>query len=41
MSAEDNARKIESGVTAVNARDIPGFVKLLEPGFKLHLILKP
>jgi predicted ester cyclase len=41
MSAEDNARKIEVGVAAVNARDIPGFVKLLEPGFKLHLILKP
>ena len=41
MSAEDNARKIETGLAAVNARDIPGFVKILAPGFKLHLILKP
>jgi predicted ester cyclase len=30
-----------AGLTAVNKRDINGFIQLIEPDFKLHLILKP
>ena len=41
MSANDNIKKIEAGVAAVNARDMNRFVQLLEPGFKLHLLVKP
>jgi predicted ester cyclase len=41
MAEQDNIRKVEAGVTAVNARDMDGFVRLLEPGFKLHLLVKP
>jgi predicted ester cyclase len=41
MSAEDNEKKIMAGTIAVNNRDIQGFIRLLEPGFKLHLIVKP
>jgi len=41
MSAEDNKKKILAGTIAVNNRDIEGFVRLLEPGFKLFLIVKP
>ena len=41
MSAEDNVRKVEAGLAAVNARDTAGFMRLLEPGFKLHLLIKP
>jgi len=41
MTAEDNKNKILAGTTAVNNRDIEGFTRLLEPGFKLFLIVKP
>jgi predicted ester cyclase len=41
MSAQDNINKVLAGVEAVNRRDIAGFVRLLEPDFKLYLILKP
>ncbi len=34
-------RKVEAGLAAVNARDVAGFIRLLEPGFKLYLIVKP
>jgi predicted ester cyclase len=41
MSAEDNKNKILAGTAAVNNRDIEGFTRLLEPGFKLYVIVKP
>lgn len=41
MTAEDNKKKILAGTTAVNNRDIEGFTRLLAPGFKLYLIVKP
>jgi len=41
MSADDNIKKIEAGLAAVNAKDMDGFVRLLEPGFKLHVLVKP
>jgi predicted ester cyclase len=41
MTAEDNKNKILAGTEAVNNRDIQGFIRLLEPGFKLFLIVKP
>ena len=41
MTAEDNKNKILAGTAAVNNRDIEGFTRLLEPGFKLFLIVKP
>jgi hypothetical protein len=36
VSAEDNEKKIMAGTAAVNNRDIEGFTRLLEPGFKLY-----
>jgi predicted ester cyclase len=41
MTAEDNKNKVLAGTFAVNNRDIEGFTRLLEPGFKLFLIVKP
>lgn len=41
MSTQDNMRKVEAGLAAVNRRDVAGFIRLLEPGFKLYLIVKP
>jgi predicted ester cyclase len=41
VSPQDNANKIEAGFKAVNERDIETFLALLEPSFKLQLILKP
>ncbi len=41
MSVEDNKQKILAGTEAVNQHDIEGFLRLLEPGFKLYLIVKP
>ena len=33
--------RVTAGLTAVNNHDVDGFVRLLEPGFKLFLIVKP
>ena len=41
MSTQDNMSKVTAGLTAVNTQDVDGFVRLLEPGFKLFLIVKP
>ncbi len=41
MSAQDNLNKVAAGLEAVNRRDVAGFMRLLEPGFKLYLIVKP
>jgi predicted ester cyclase len=41
LSAQENINKVESGLAAVNNHDVEGFVRLLEPGFKLYLIVKP
>jgi predicted ester cyclase len=41
MTAQDNLNRVLAGLTAVNNRDVQGFVDLLEPDFKLYLILKP
>jgi predicted ester cyclase len=41
MGAEENKKKILDGLKAVNERDVEGFIRLLEPGFKLYLITKP
>ncbi len=41
MSAQDNLNKVVAGLTAVNAQDVTAFMQLLEPGFKLYLIIKP
>ena len=41
MSTQENTNKISAGLTAVNNHDVDGFVRLLEPGFKLFLIVKP
>ncbi len=41
MSADNNVKKVEAGLAAVNAQDIDGFISLLEPGFKLYLLVKP
>jgi predicted ester cyclase len=41
MAEKENIAKIETGLAAVNARDVAGFTRLLEPGFKLHLLIKP
>ena len=41
MTAEDNKKKILAGTAAVNNRDVEGFMRILEPGFKLYLIVKP
>lgn len=41
LSAQDNINKVEAGLTAVNNHDVAGFVRLLEPEFKLYLIIKP
>lgn len=41
MTTQENINKVLAGFAAVNNRDIQSFVKLLEPGFKLYLIVKP
>jgi len=41
MSSEENTAKIEAGFAFVNERNIDGFLSLLEPEFKLNLIMKP
>lgn len=41
MSAQDNLNKVVAGLTAVNNHDVASFMRLLEPGFKLYLIVKP
>jgi ketosteroid isomerase-like protein len=41
MSAQDNMTKVEAGFKAVNERDLDTFLALLEPDFKLLLILEP
>jgi len=41
MSAQDNIAKVEAGLKAVNEHGIDEFVALLEPDFKLQLILEP
>lgn len=41
MSSEANVAKITAGFKAVNDRDFDAFLALLEPDFKLNLVLKP
>ncbi len=41
MSAQDNLNKVVAGLAAVNAHDLAGFMQILDPGFKLYLIVKP
>jgi predicted ester cyclase len=41
LTTRDNLAKVTAGLTAVNKRDIDRVVQLIEPDFKLHLILKP
>ncbi len=41
MSAQGNLNKVVAGLTAVNNRDVAGFLRMLESGFKLYLIVKP
>ena len=41
MTTQDNIDKVTAGFAAVNNRDIPAFIALLEPDFKLFLIVKP
>jgi predicted ester cyclase len=41
LTTQENIAKVTAGFVAVNNRDIPAFVALLEPDFKLFLIVKP
>ena len=41
MPSQENMAKVEAGFTAVNKRDVETFLALLDPTFKLQLILKP
>lgn len=41
MSVDDNLRKIEAGFAAVSARNIDGFLAILDPDFRLQVIIKP
>ena len=41
MSSEENLRKVEAGLVAVNIRDVETFLALLDPEFQLKLVLKP
>ncbi len=41
MSPQDNLHKIQAGFKAVNERDIEAFLALLDPSFRLQLIVKP
>jgi predicted ester cyclase len=41
MTTQENINKVLAGLDAVNRRDLAGFMSLLEPDFKLFLILKP
>ncbi len=41
MSSQDNIAKVQAGFKLVSERNFEAFLALLEPDFKLQLILKP